>query len=91
MSRNMICPACKAADLDLCCYEAMMVVREDLALFTLRCPHCGAAVSDIRPIPQQLCVLPPSRWAPEWAGTDHVVPSTVMEPTSGKMKDSHAQ
>ena len=49
MSRNMICPACKAADLDLCCYEAMMVVREDLALFTLRCPHCGKSVRELRP------------------------------------------
>ena len=54
MSRSMICPACKATDLDLCRYEAMMVVRADLALFTLRCPHCGNMVSDIRPIPLQL-------------------------------------
>lgn len=54
MSRSMVCPACKATDLDLCRYEAMMVVRADLALFTLRCPRCGATVSDIRPIPLQL-------------------------------------
>lgn len=54
MSRSMTCPACNATDLDLCRYEAMMVVRADLALFTLRCPRCGAMVSDIRPIPPQL-------------------------------------
>lgn len=54
MSRRMICPVCKATDLDLCRYEAMMVVRADLALFTLRCPRCDSTVSDIRPIPLQL-------------------------------------
>ncbi len=31
-----------------------MVVRADLALFTVRCPHCDAAVSSIQPIPLQL-------------------------------------
>ncbi len=54
MSRSMTCPACGATDLDVCRYEAMMVVRADLALFTLRCPHCGSTVSDIQAIPLQL-------------------------------------
>lgn len=54
MSRNMTCPACGATDLDVCRYEAMMVVRADLALFTLSCPHCGSVVSDVQPIPLQL-------------------------------------
>ncbi|EGC88713.1 hypothetical protein HMPREF9404_4172 [Eggerthella sp. HGA1] len=32
----------------------MMVVRADLAMFTLRCPHCKATVSSMQPIPPQL-------------------------------------
>ncbi len=54
MSQYMTCPACDATDLDLCQYDAMMVVRSDLALFTMECPHCGATVSSIETIPLQL-------------------------------------
>lgn len=54
MSSEVTCPACGAADFDVCLYEAMMVVRADLALFTLKCPHCGAKVSSLQPIPSQL-------------------------------------
>lgn len=54
MSQNMTCPACGATDLDVCRYESMMVVRADLALFTLRCPHCDATVSDVQTIPLEL-------------------------------------
>ena len=39
---------------DVCRYESMMVVRADLAMFTLRCPHCKATVSSMQPIPPQL-------------------------------------
>ena len=38
MSQTITCPACGASDLDVCCYDSMMVVRADLAMFTLRCP-----------------------------------------------------
>ena len=46
--------ACGASDLDVCCYDSMMVVRADLAMFTLRCPSCGAKVSSMQAIPSQL-------------------------------------
>ena len=46
--------ACGAVGLDVCRYESMMVVRADLAMFTLRCPHCKATVSSMQPIPPQL-------------------------------------
>ena len=54
MSRSVTCPACGASDLDVCCYDAMMVLRADFALFTLRCPHCDTTVSSMQPIPPQL-------------------------------------
>lgn len=54
MQTNATCPRCKGGDLDLTSYEAMMVLRPDLALFTLTCPHCGANVSLLQPIPPAL-------------------------------------
>ena len=54
MSKGVTCPACGAFRLDVCRYESMMVVRADLAMFTLRCPHCKATVSSMQPIPPQL-------------------------------------
>ena len=32
----------------------MMVISQDYALFTVRCPHCGARVSGLRAIPDGL-------------------------------------
>lgn len=54
MSQTVVCPACGASDLDVCRYDSMMVVRADLAMFTLRCPACGAKVSSMQTIPSQL-------------------------------------
>lgn len=54
MSQGMTCPACGATGLDVCRYDSMMVVRADLAFFTLHCPHCDATVSSLYPIPPQL-------------------------------------
>ena len=54
MSQPVVCPACGASDLDVCRYDSMMVVRADLAMFTLRCPACGAKVSSMQTIPSQL-------------------------------------
>lgn len=54
MSQGLNCPTCKASDLDVCCYDSMMVLRKDLALFTMRCPHCGTVVSGVQTIPLQL-------------------------------------
>lgn len=53
MTHILTCPACEAP-LDVCSYDAMMVVRANLALFSLRCPHCQKAVSALHPIPRQL-------------------------------------
>lgn len=50
MSKGVTCPACGAVGLDVCRYESMMVVRADLAMFTLRCPHCKATVSSMQPL-----------------------------------------
>lgn len=54
MEWSITCPVCGAADLDACHYDSMMVLRDDLAMFTLRCPWCGATVSSMQPIPLQL-------------------------------------
>ena len=54
MSKGVTRPACGAVGLDVCRYESMMVVRADLAMFTLCCPHCKATVSSMQPIPPQL-------------------------------------
>lgn len=50
---QMKCPAC-GTPLDLCRYDSMMVLRRDLALFSLRCPQCHAPVSGVYSIPLQL-------------------------------------
>lgn len=53
MAHTLTCPAC-GAHLDVCSYAAMLVVRADLALFSLQCPQCQKSVSALHPIPQQL-------------------------------------
>jgi len=54
MSPAITCPTCGETRFDLCQYDSMMVLREDVALFTLRCPHCAASVSTVHAIPPQL-------------------------------------
>lgn len=54
MAANLTCPACGATDLDVCEYDSMMVLSKDAALFSLRCPQCGAKVSSVHAIPVQL-------------------------------------
>lgn len=54
MARMVKCPACGAGDVDVCGYDAMMVLRPDVALFTVRCPRCGASVSTMERIPLEL-------------------------------------
>ncbi len=51
---SIACPACGARDFDLCSFESMMVLSADLALFSLTCPHCGARISAMQPIPPSL-------------------------------------
>lgn len=51
---KVVCPACGAKHLDVCQYDTMLVVRADLALFTLTCPSCGSSVSTLQRIPLQL-------------------------------------
>lgn len=54
MSQPMSCPACGEAGLDVAAYDSMMVLRPELALFSLTCPRCGAKVSSLQPIPAGL-------------------------------------
>lgn len=54
MAVGLSCPACGERNLDVCGYESMMVLRSDIALFTLRCPKCGARVSSVQTIPLAL-------------------------------------
>lgn len=51
---TLTCPACGAKDIDVCSYESMMVLREDVALFTVRCPHCSTMVTSVSTIPLRL-------------------------------------
>lgn len=54
MATIVRCPACGATDFDLSHYESMMVLSSQLALFGLRCPHCGTKVSSVCAIPSEL-------------------------------------
>lgn len=54
MKNKVQCPACGAIDLDVCQYDSMIVVSNDLAMFTLTCPHCATKVSSVQPIPLAL-------------------------------------
>ena len=54
MGAMVTCPACGAGDLDVRTFDSMMVLRPNLALFSLACPHCAATVSAIQPIPSSL-------------------------------------
>ena len=54
MKVTVKCPTCQATDLDVRAYDSMMVLRPNLALFSLACPHCAATVSAIQPIPPSL-------------------------------------
>ena len=54
MNTNIQCPKCGATDLDLVRYDSMIVVRSDMAMFTLTCDHCNSKVSSMQPIPLAL-------------------------------------
>ena len=54
MATIVKCPECGSTDFDLRDYESMMVLCSSLALFNLRCPHCGAEVSSVCTIPSEL-------------------------------------
>ncbi len=50
----MKCPQCGFENIELQGYESMIVVARNLALFTVRCPSCGARVSGLHAIPPEL-------------------------------------
>lgn len=50
----MTCPDCNIDNLDVHQYESMMVINATHALFTVRCPRCGARVSSMRQIPADM-------------------------------------
>ena len=51
---QMSCPSCGSTEIDPLAYESMIVVAQDYALFTMRCPQCGTRVSGLRMIPDEL-------------------------------------
>ncbi len=53
MKSPMICPSCGTV-LDVCRYQAMLVISCDLALFSVVCPQCNTMSSSIKAIPAQL-------------------------------------
>lgn len=54
MKPIITCPTCDKQSIDLRKYETMMVLREDMALFTVECPICGTTVSTVNQIPSEL-------------------------------------
>lgn len=54
MQATVTCPACGAQDLDVRTFDSMMVLRPNLALFSLTCPHCATRMSVMQPIPPAL-------------------------------------
>ena len=51
---RLTCPACAHDELDLSDFESMMVLRSDLALFSLRCPDCKTVFTTLQTIPESL-------------------------------------
>ncbi len=51
---SIACAKCGKRSLDLHACESVMVLRSDLALFGVRCPHCGALSSLLQPIPRDM-------------------------------------
>lgn len=54
MGEILRCPKCGETDFDLAAYDSMMVLRVDMALFTLTCPECGASLTSLAAIPPSL-------------------------------------
>ena len=55
MLKPLVCPSCGEIGIDVCKYKSMMVLRHDIALFSLECPSCGTRISALQPIPLALC------------------------------------
>lgn len=53
MDNIIHCPTC-GAELDITEYCSMMVVSQKTAMFTVKCPDCGAMVPSIHRIPESL-------------------------------------
>lgn len=54
MSVAVTCKVCGSTNFDLHDYDSMMVLSREVALFTLRCPDCGASVTAPCAIPEDL-------------------------------------
>lgn len=54
MGKTMQCPNCGETQFDLYEYDSMMVVRPEVALFTLHCPNCEMPVSALVNIPSDM-------------------------------------
>lgn len=54
MKPRVTCPRCGADDIDVRAFDSMMVLRTDVALYSLTCPHCAAKLSSLGAIPPSL-------------------------------------
>ncbi|MEC4184905.1 UDP-N-acetylmuramoylalanyl-D-glutamate--2,6-diaminopimelate ligase [Adlercreutzia sp. R21] len=54
MKSTVKCPRCGADDIDVRTFDSMMVLRADMALYALTCPHCAAKLSSLGAIPPSL-------------------------------------
>lgn len=54
MGEILRCTKCGETDFDLAAYDSMMVLRLDMALFTLSCPKCGSSITSLASIPSSL-------------------------------------
>ncbi|WP_160212884.1 UDP-N-acetylmuramoylalanyl-D-glutamate--2,6-diaminopimelate ligase [Adlercreutzia aquisgranensis] len=75
-NRRISCPSCRESTLDVTRYDSMMVLKSDVALFSLHCPACGARVSAIQSIPFSL---------------RGQVAEAAAKVHAGMLKDSHAE
>lgn len=73
---RIACPTCRESTLDVTRFDSLMALKSDVALFSLRCPACGAKVSTIQSIPLSL---------------RGQVAEAAAKVHAGMLKDSHAE
>lgn len=69
------CARCSSTEFDLHDFETMMVLCEQLALFTLRCPYCGSHVAAVCVIPEDMLPMVRSAALEVGAGMGHEAPA----------------
>ena len=54
MAPEIKCKACGSTDFALTDYESLLALSSDLAVFTLRCPHCKTPTVVVCSIPEEI-------------------------------------